>query len=238
MFTLLKVALGIVLGAVALATFPASAEPVRYVSISLLSSSHTADLSGGQYTYEHSFDGEADFAASPGGAIALGWERAGGFRFEGELGLSGTDTDRFDGTFHFGAKRGYPLLFRAVPMPVALNTLTLMGNVYYVHGSGWFKPYVGAGAGLAHHRINADLRGGPFGIFVRAKDSAIAFAWQAMVGVAADLTPHSELRLGYRWLRSNPSFDSVLDDADEIGTGPLDVGFAKNSVQIGLIVKF
>ena len=238
MLTSLRVASSILLGALVFATFPVFAESVRYVSVFMLSSSDNADLSGGEYTYGHSFDGEARFGRSLGGALSLGWEMPDGLRFESEFGMYDTDTEMFEGMFYFTPDRSYPMPFRAVPMPMALDTMTLMGNVYYMHGGGWFKPYVGAGAGLARHRINTHLRGGPFGTFARANDSDIAFAWQAMVGAAADLSPRTELRLGYRWLRTQARFDSMFDDADQIGTGPLGVDLAKNIVQIGLSVKF
>ena len=107
MLTPLKVASGIVLGALAFATFPASAESVRYVSVSMLSSLDRVGLSGGPYTYGHSFTGDADFGRSSlGGALALGWEMPGGLRFESELGVYGTDTETFAGTFYFVARPG------------------------------------------------------------------------------------------------------------------------------------
>lgn len=83
-----------------------------------------------------------------------------------------------------------------------LTTYTAMVNGYYDLGRfANFVPYVGAGIGLAYHKMHEvyfsnhpDLTG------IIAGDNDIAFAWNVMAGVAYQVSDRAILDFGYRYI--------------------------------------
>jgi len=111
--------------------------------------------------------------------------------------------------------RGFPPNPPAPDDPVRshLSTSTLMFNAFYdfppMHG---FIPYLGAGIGVAFHKLdNVSFANGPAVIVPGTTDTD--FAWQVMAGIARDLGRGILVDFGYRYA-----------DLGSVGTG--DAAFA------------
>jgi opacity protein-like surface antigen len=78
-----------------------------------------------------------------------------------------------------------------------------MANVYYDFGSGDFRPYLGGGIGYADIKARFFAARAPFpneAPFLIMNDHKGEFAYQAMAGVAYQLSPRVALTAQYRWL--------------------------------------
>lgn len=84
----------------------------------------------------------------------------------------------------------------------ALTTYTAMINAYYDLGRyGAFVPYVGAGIGLAYHKMGeVTFDGNPYLSGIIAGDNDVAFAWSLMAGVAYQVSDRAILDFGYRYV--------------------------------------
>jgi opacity protein-like surface antigen len=80
-----------------------------------------------------------------------------------------------------------------------IRSYTLMLNGYYDLGNfNGMVPYVGAGVGLAHHRMGGVQ--GDVGPTSQSGGSNTSFAWSLMAGVAYQLTERAILDIGYRFI--------------------------------------
>jgi opacity protein-like surface antigen len=80
-----------------------------------------------------------------------------------------------------------------------VRSYTLMLNGYYDLGNlNGMVPYVGAGIGLAHHRMG-DVQG-VVGPTTQSGGDNTAFAWSLMAGVAYQLSERAILDIGYRYI--------------------------------------
>lgn len=80
-----------------------------------------------------------------------------------------------------------------------IRTYTLMFNGYYDLGNmNGMVPYVGAGIGIAHHRMGEVS--GDAGPTNQSGGSNTAFAWSLMAGVAYQLSERAILDIGYRYI--------------------------------------
>jgi opacity protein-like surface antigen len=80
-----------------------------------------------------------------------------------------------------------------------VRTYTLMLNGYYDLGNfNGMVPYVGAGVGVAYHRMS-DVQG-DVGPTSQSGGDNTAFAWSLMAGVAYQLTERAILDIGYRFI--------------------------------------
>ena len=102
-----------------------------------------------------------------------------------------------------------------------LQTLSSLASLYYdfpIHSR--FKPYVGAGVGVArnHLRVDSITSPGTNGIPSQTQSSN-HFAWQLGAGVAYEIGPAVALDLGYRYFDGGSvGFDQTLH-AQEVQLG-------------------
>ena len=113
----------------------------------------------------------------------------------------------------------------------SLNTSSLMVNGYYTFDTRAFRPYVGAGVGLARHEWSNSGRliPSPVGdIYLPStSDDDVVFAYQLMLGLNWILADNMEARAGYRYFATgDANFDGVK------------VGYATHNVDGGLIIRF
>jgi len=115
----------------------------------------------------------------------LGYAFQNGFRLEGEISHRANRFDSGD-LAHAGLVSGSEQVWAA------------MANVYYdFNRGGGVEPYVGLGAGYARIRehITASAGGGIL-------DHDNTWAWQAMAGLAFQLTPQWDVDVGYRYFEA------------------------------------
>lgn len=116
---------------------------------------------------------------------------------------------------------GAPLAYGSDSYSGSMRTGVVMANGYLDMGN-WrgVTPYVGAGVGVALHRLEgvADFgvgfNGGP-GVGYASDADRTRFAWAVMAGLSFNVTPNVKLDLGYRYLdmgrvSSNPIVCSDL----------------------------
>lgn len=130
-----------------------------------------------------------------GGHGAIGYRLSDAFRVEAEVGRTENDSDSFDIVSPFTA---------TISQDGETDILRFMANAYFDFGrtDARFRPYVGAGAGLArvHGFRFAGTAAAPNVPFVHYDDNDTSFAWQAMAGAALRVTPKMSLTAQYRWL--------------------------------------
>lgn len=132
-----------------------------------------------------------------------------GFRGEVMLGRHGDQDFKADYTkFMPSAPPVDPQLSTTV------KTYTLMSNVYYDLGNmRGFVPYIGAGVGLAYHKMSAlsfDTCGGcsQFG------EDKVSVAWALMAGVGYQITDRMIVDLGYRYIDLGSARSSHADSSN------------------------
>lgn len=132
---------------------------------------------------------------------ALGYELAGGFRAEAEYAYLHNPLDTDDG----------------VPTEGNFRSHIAMANLGYEFGDGssspW-KPYLGAGAGVA--RVNEDYQyfSDSSNTFVTQRDSWTAFAYQARAGITYRVSDALNLSAGYRYLEIGDDERTLPDGRD------------------------
>ncbi|MEZ5843579.1 MAG: outer membrane beta-barrel protein [Hyphomicrobiaceae bacterium] len=101
------------------------------------------------------------------------------------------------------------------PMHTSLSTYTLMLNGYYDLGN-WhgFVPYVGAGIGVAYHRMSGVyFTGNPFLTNTIEGNNDLSFAWSVMAGVAYQISPRAVIDFGYRYIDMGKATSGRIDSA-------------------------
>ena len=106
-----------------------------------------------------------------------------------------------------------------------MTTLSLMGNGLYSFGEGQFRPYIGAGLGLARHDGTLDLTDREMPVELSKDD--VVFAYQLMGGVGYVMSEGTEFRLGYRYF--------ATADADFDG---VDLSYASHNFEAGVLIRF
>ena len=104
------------------------------------------------------------------------------------------------------------------PIFADIDTHSLMANVYYDWDIGRrFKPYVGAGIGLAYHDMSA-LDCAPAipgvctpGNFQRGGEN-LSFAWSLMTGVGFEVSDRVTVDVGYRYIDLGEVESNSVDD--------------------------
>ncbi len=110
-----------------------------------------------------------------------------------------------------------------------LSTLFLMANMYYDLDTGTsFKPYVGVGAGIGF--VDVSFSPSAVGII---DDNTTSFAYQAMAGVAYEVSPSVEIFAGYRY---RATLDAEVDVA--LFPATLEVENRASNVEAGIRVSF
>ena len=101
------------------------------------------------------------------------------------------------------------------PMHTNLKTYTLMFNGYKDLGNfGGFTPYVGAGIGVAYHRMDEVYFTENPNLTNRIEgDNDLAFAWSLMAGVGYQLSHNTVLDVGYRYIDMGKAESGRVDSA-------------------------
>ena len=167
-----------------------------------------------------------------------------GFRFEGVVGYrSKRKIDGVPGEFTLTN------IFAGVPQPptdfedpihTSLTTYTAMLNVYRDLGKwGRFVPYVGAGIGLAYHKLDeVYFTENPFLTNRIEGNNEIAFAWSLMAGAAYQLTDRAILYVGYRYMDFG-SVSSGRIDSGGFANPPVDIeDITAHEIKVGMRYHF
>ncbi len=101
------------------------------------------------------------------------------------------------------------------PMHTSLSTTTLMLNGYYDIGNfRGFVPYVGAGIGVAYHRMSGVyFTENPFLTNTIEGNNDLSFAWSVMAGVAYQISPRAVIDFGYRYIDMGKATSGRADNA-------------------------
>ena len=193
--------------------------------LALVESEETGSVGGATYS------AELDMDAGYGATLAFGFGAAPGASAEIEVGYRATDLARIENvriTSSTGATARIP---GRISGTGNLNTTSLMVNGYYTFDTRAFRPYVGAGVGLAQHEwSNSDqiLTSSVANVYVPStSDDDVVFAYQLMLGLNWILADNMEARAGYRYFATgDANFDGVT------------AGYATHNVDGGLIIRF
>lgn len=169
---------------------------------------------------------------APYGTFSLGWYHP------EDVGVEGTNTTvkRGDGVSVRGALGHQYHDFRAevelgwhqgsAGVDGDSSTYSLMANAYWDAdtGSAW-RPYVGAGAGLAEMTFDGVQVPG----LGRVNDNHLGLAWEVMAGISWQWHDDMALTLGYRWF-DVPNVKVDLDGGPNIRLGD----FGSHQVEVGI----
>ncbi len=100
------------------------------------------------------------------------------------------------------------------PVYTSVRSRTAMLNLYYDFASyGSFTPYVGAGIGFAHHKVeNVMFVNSPFGNNPQFGADNYELAWSLMAGVEKQVTPNISIDVGYRYIDMGDTKSKGLDN--------------------------
>ena len=150
---------------------------------------------------------------------------AAGYAWQNGLAIEGEFTYRQNGIDQEA------LFGMLIPVDGFERSYALMANAYYRLDTGTIvTPYVGAGVGGALLTIDADSVGGNF------SDDSIELAYQAMAGLAIEITPQLDAGLEYRFFgTTEPSFsDSVAGP----GTISINPDYMTHNILLSLTYSF
>ncbi len=102
---------------------------------------------------------------------------------------------------------------------VELKQMPIMASLIWSSESD-LKPYFGAGIGTSRYKWDAGDLG---------SDSGWAFTFQFLAGFKIEMSPSSDMSIGYRFLRADYDIDSL-----GVGTDPV----VNHSIQLGLNFRF
>jgi len=143
-----------------------------------------------------------------------------GFRVEAVLGLRGSKDIKGDPAIYEGSVIGQPTPGHVPeviddPLHTDVTSYTMMLNVYKDLGKwGSFVPYVGAGLGVAYHRMGETYFTQNPNLVNRIEgNNDLAFAWSLMAGLAYQISDRAVMDFGYRYI-----------DMGKIESGRLDSG--------------
>ena len=162
-----------------------------------------------------SFSAEFDMDTGYGATLAFGFGAVPGVSAEIEVGYRATDLSGIENVRGRTSATG------------GVDTSSLMVNGYYTFDTRAFRPYVGAGVGLAQHKWenSAQPVGGRY--VPAASEDDVVFAYQFMLGLNWHLADNMEARAGYRYFATGEAnFDGI------------DAGYATHNVDGGLIIRF
>ena len=166
---------------------------------------------------------------SLGGAFigAVGYGFGNGLRVEGEIGyrMNGLDTITLDSVDLSITPPGV-----SGSIPIGLTTglngdtdvLSFMANLAYDFDTdSGFRPYLGAGVGVALLFTDASLTVPILGDVSLVDDTAVAFAYQAMAGVDYALDESWSVGLEYRFFGTlSPDYTDTFEPSDIPGAPP------------------
>ena len=163
---------------------------------------------------------------------AAGYRFGGGLRAEFEIGFRRSDLDQLEGVeFRVGGTT------HGVPVPIdadgQVDVLSFMVNGVYDFDAGSFRPYVGAGIGLAS--LDGEIKsasGQVPGVIldsddVAASDTGAAIAYQVLIGVGFPLSDNLGIFAGYRYFATS---EAELDTTD--------MSYAAHNFEVGIRFSF
>ena len=157
-------------------------------------------------------------------ALAIGVKTRFGLDGELELASRSTDIDGASGVSSDGIPLSAP-----VALSGDLKTWTLMVNFRKAFGEGSFRPFVGAGVGIARHDGEATLSVvSPLGS-IEGTDSGddTVLAFQAMAGIEGDVSENMTVFAGLRYLASQ-----------DLEIERLTASYATKSIDVGVRLRF
>jgi len=144
---------------------------------------------------------------------------------EGGVGCQVTDIMRIEAVV--GYRSSAKVTDTSGSLDMDFTAYTGFANAYWdITTYAGFTPYLGAGIGVARHNITAvtaPVTGSP--------SASTSLAWNFMLGVSYDITPHMKLDLGYRY--------SHLGSMTSAGTTPILLdGYNVHDVKLGIRYHF
>lgn len=126
------------------------------------------------------------------------------------------------------------------PLHTSIKTYTMMFNAYKDLGNyNGFTPYVGAGAGLAYHKVsevyftdNPNLTNRIHG------DNDLTFAWSLMAGVGYQVSERAIIDLGYRYIDMGKASSQRSDTAGYVNPAVKIDDIEAHEIKIGLRYHF
>ena len=174
---------------------------------------------------------EFDMDAGYGATLAFGYGAAPGASAEIEVGYRATDLAGLENVRIRSSTGATARIPGRVSGTGNLNTTSLMVNGYYTFDVRAFRPYVGAGVGLAQHEWSNSaqtLTSSVANVYVPStSDDDAAFAYQLMLGLNWILADNMEARAGYRYFATN-----------KVNIDGVKAGYATHNVDGGLIIRF
>jgi opacity protein-like surface antigen len=142
-----------------------------------------------------------------------------GFRFDFALGFRGKrDIDGEPGDFtvtdiYTGGTDS--TVIDNDPLHTSLSTYTAMLNIYYDLGKwGPVVPYVGAGIGVAYHKVHdVYFTGNPALQNTIEGNSDLSFAWALMAGFGYQISNNAIIDVGYRYIDMGSATSGRVDSA-------------------------
>ncbi len=167
-----------------------------------------------------------------------------GFRVEAVLGLRGSqkidgEPNNFEIIERFPGDPDIDTDFED-PLHTRLRSYTLMLNAYYDLGRfGNFVPYVGAGVGVAYHRMGEVYFTENEFLTNRIEgNNDLSFAWSLMAGTAYQLTDRAILDIGYRYIDLGKAKSGRADNAGFVNPAVVVDDLAAHEFKIGLRYHF
>ena len=126
------------------------------------------------------------------------------------------------------------------PLHTDLSTYTMMINVYGDLGKwGSFVPYVGAGAGVAYHRMNEVYFTENQFLTNRIEgNNDVSFAWSLMAGFGYQLTDRAILDVGYRYIDMGKIKSGRADNAGFVNPAVVVDDLTAHEIKVGLRYHF
>ena len=128
----------------------------------------------------------------------------------------------------------------ADPAHTTIKSYTGLVNGYYDIGTfGGVTPYVGAGAGLAYHKMS-DVYFTGYGAPVNRIEGKndLSFAWALMAGASVQLNERFALDMGYRYLNMGSAESGRADNAGFINPALHIDDIAAHEFRVGLRYAF
>ncbi len=122
------------------------------------------------------------------------------------------------------------------PLHTSVKSHTLMVNLYKDLGKyGRMTPYVGAGVGVAMHKVDETYFTGNYYLPNRIEgDESYSFAWSLMAGVGYQLTDRATLDFGYRYIDMGDAESGRVDNAGFVNPKVDIDDLAAHELKIGL----
>ena len=174
------------------------------------------------------FSAEFDMDAGYGATLAFGFGAAPGASAEIEVGYRAADLAGLENVRVRSSTGTTTRIPGRVRGTGSLNTSSLMVNGYYTFDVRAFRPYVGAGVGVARHERSSSAHSVPGRLYAPSTSGDdVVFAYQLMLGLNWILADNMEARAGYRYFATgDANFNGVK------------AGYATHNVDGGLIIRF